>query len=536
MFLYPLFQIRPPPIANVLRNAFQLAYQACQTANECVQSHVNSTIANPPPINAPRIDQLQYNAAQGAALAQQHLAQVGEILQQNATQNPQFRDAMNQLANVLGPLNLNNQSSTMFPRAPASTPANIASPARNTDPTTTPAEPHQEGEVDRWDTEMCDTENERVENIDTTLMAEKPAEVEEHSQVVPESDTRSETFSVMNESTYTSVEADDSASNVAPNDNQQSVMDESTHTAIAPSSNVSSHAPAHCSQEMLDSLMAYTQNPNIEVFWDVPAEREQSSDIPSSRMSIFSDVEVISVRDDEPHDEIGDEADILNPPQPRVESDGQVIMDGGDGWMVLSQGSYEDMCRRYESARKISDVSSSAKASDVAQPTIIFQDTEVPKEKAPERIVIDIPNPFAAFAPQQPQQQPIAPEQEEPATPTPPEMPKAVVSPSPPVVYPTLGQIIAPEAPIPAPRTTSTEAIPLPPPRQGSSTTPSTAGPQMYPALNAAPTQAGETAAKCMAGTPYYDMSQYFAEFRHTRNCLIEHPSKLLFRFWFFQK
>uniref|UniRef100_A0AC34FQ47 Uncharacterized protein n=1 Tax=Panagrolaimus sp. ES5 TaxID=591445 RepID=A0AC34FQ47_9BILA len=61
---------------------------------------------------------------------------------------------------------------------------------------------------------------------------------------------------------------------------------------------------------------------------------------------IFSDVEVISVRDEEAYnneydeetavetpEEEEDERDVLNPPEGRVQSDEQVIIDSGDGWM-----------------------------------------------------------------------------------------------------------------------------------------------------------------------------------------------------------
>uniref|UniRef100_A0A914ZBE4 Uncharacterized protein n=1 Tax=Panagrolaimus superbus TaxID=310955 RepID=A0A914ZBE4_9BILA len=340
-----------------------------QMATERVQEHVNNTVANPPQENAPTMEQLSYNAAQAAQQASAQISQLTEQLSQNASSNPHFREAMSQLANVLAPLNLNNQSSTsgnatMFPRAPASTPANIASPARNTDPTTTPAEPaipeeHVQEKQQQWDTVM-----EPVENIDTTLIVEKPVESEIHIAAVPESDAQSETYYVMNDSMHTAIAPEDSASNNGNNMNDDDAMFESTITEKTSSS--SNRASDHCNQEMLDSLMAYTQSGNIEVFWDASREpsTDQGENIPSSRMSIFSDVEVISVRDEEAYNndedeetaveshEEEDERDVLNPAGGRVQSDGQVIIDGGDGWMVLSQGSYEDMCRRYEAARK----------------------------------------------------------------------------------------------------------------------------------------------------------------------------------------
>lgn len=373
----------------------------------------------------------------------------------------------------------------MFPRAPASTPANIASPARNTDPTTTPAEPHipEENTNEQWDTVM----EPAVVNIDTTLMVEKPVESEEKSVEVPQNDEHSETFSVMNDSMHTAIAPEDSASN-AGFDNS---MMESTTTQKTSST----HASDHCNQEMLDSLMAYTQSGNIEIFWD--ASREQSADIPSSRMSIFSDVEVISVRDEEAADDeagndtsVEDERDVLNPAEPRVQSDGQVIIDGGDGWMVLSQESYEDMCRRYETARK-----ESAAQSEVS--------------KTSSKVVI-------------PEQ--VAPTTPEVSTPLIALQPAVIIAPKPveqpkPVGYPALA-ISEPQVeitPTPAPRTTSTDAIPLPPPRQASSSSST----QIYPNLEGS--NGGD---KCMAGTPYYDMRGYYANAKHTRHCLIEHPNK----------
>uniref|UniRef100_A0AC34FRU6 ZZ-type domain-containing protein n=1 Tax=Panagrolaimus sp. ES5 TaxID=591445 RepID=A0AC34FRU6_9BILA len=166
---------RGPPFADAIRNAFQLASQAMQMATERVQEHVNNTVANPPQDNAPTMEQLSYNAAQAAQQASAQISQLTEQLSQNASSNPHFREAMSQLANVLAPLNLNNQSTgngTMFPRAPASTPANIASPARNTDPTTTPAEPAiPEEHVVQENQQKFDTVMEPVvENIDTTLI------------------------------------------------------------------------------------------------------------------------------------------------------------------------------------------------------------------------------------------------------------------------------------------------------------------------------------------------------------------------------
>jgi hypothetical protein len=491
-------EIRPPPIADAIRNAFQMAMQAYQTATEIVQDRVNQTVANPPSDDSPRIEQLSYNAAQAAQQASQQISQLTEALTQNASTNPHFREAMSHLTNALGPLNLNNQSSngpSMFPRAPASTPANIASPARNTDPTTTPAEPHNPEE-------HVDTVMEHVENIDTTVMVEKPVEEEkvETSQIPDTNDAQSETFSVMNESMHTAIAPEDSASNVGGNDQ----MMESTTTQKTTSS--SSHASDHCNQEMLDSLMAYTQSGNIEIFWD--ASREPSAadnNIPSSRMSIFSDVEVISVRDDEPSDENEydngedtpaeeesgeDERDVLNPSEPRVQSDGQVIIDAGDGWMVLSQGSYEEMCRRYETARN--ENSSSAPQSQVSQtPKVVFPsaaETQVVDEVSTPLIVLQ---PSVAIAPQQQQNAPVE--------------------------YPILGE--QQQQPTPAPRTTSNDsaaaaAIPLPPPRQASSSSA-----QIYPALE------GGEETKCMAGTPYYDMRGYYTNAKHTRHCLIEHPN-----------
>jgi hypothetical protein len=512
----------PPPFADAIRNAFQLAMQAYQTATEKVQEHVNNTVSNPPQENAPTMEHVSYNAAQAAQQASQQISQLTEQLTQNASTNPHFREAMSQLANVLAPLNLNNSQSsagnaTMFPRAPASTPANIASPARNnTDPTTTPAEPviPEERVIQQWDTVM-----EPVENIDTTLIVEKPIE-SEVEMVVPEVETQHETFSVMNDSMHTAIAPEDSASNVGNNEDD-SAMFESTTTQKT--SSTSTRASAHCNQEMLDSLMAYTQSGNIEVFWDASREpsNEQGDNIPSSRMSIFSDVEVISVRDEESYnnedddeyenetaveEEEEDERDVLNPPEGRVQSDGQVILDGGaDGWMVLSQGSYEEMCRRYESARKESaphsTVSKSASESSTRNNIVIPEqhelqqaiDAELLQNNSSGNATPLIPlQPSILIAPTQQQQEPIAP-----------------------VEYPSLDA-----APTPAPRTSSNDiAIPLPPPRQqGSSSSSST--PQMYPALE------NQDEVKCMAGTPYYDMRGYFSNAKHTRHCLIEHPNK----------
>jgi hypothetical protein len=489
---------RPPPIADTIRNALQMAFQAYQTATTHVQERVNQTASNPPTPDAPRIEQLSFNAAQAAQQASAQISQLTEALTQNASANPHFREAMSQLSNAFGPLNLNGQSTapSMFPRAPASTPANIASPARNTDPTTTPAEPHNpEEEREHFDAQM-----ENVENIDTTLMVEKPMEISEKVQTtveIPDStDAQSETFSVMNESMHTAIAPEDSASNVG-----DQMMDSTTTEKTS-----SSHASGQCNhQEMLDSLMAYTQSGNIEIFWD--ASHEPAADnIPSSRMSIFSDVEVI--RDEEANEneydrgddtavESGDERDILNPSEPRIHGDGQVIVDAGDGWMVLSQGSYEEMCRRYESARKESATQS-----------------EVSKTSSAPKVVI----------PEQ-QQAASAPSQEETLISTPliALQPSMVISPQQ-VEYPVLGE--QQPQPIPAPRTTSTDAIsatpiPLPPPRLASSS--SSSSNVIYPTL-----EGGQQEVKCMAGTPYYDMRGYYANAPHSRHCLIEHPNKAI--------
>uniref|UniRef100_A0AC34GL03 Uncharacterized protein n=1 Tax=Panagrolaimus sp. ES5 TaxID=591445 RepID=A0AC34GL03_9BILA len=196
---------------------------------------------------------------------------------------------------------------------------------------------------------------------------------------------------------------------------------------------------------------------------------------------IFSDVEVISVRDEEAYNneydeetaveshEEEDERDVLNPPEGRVQSDGQVIIDSGDGWMHISQGSYEEMCRRYEAARKESaphsTVSKSASESSTHN-IVIPEQSEL--QQAIEAELAGNATPLIALQPSfliapPSQQQPIAP-----------------------VEYPNLEASATAAAPTPAPRTSSTEtpSTPQPPPRQqGSSSSASSTTAQMYPAL-----------------------------------------------------
>ncbi|KAE9545825.1 hypothetical protein FO519_010963, partial [Halicephalobus sp. NKZ332] len=161
------------------------------------------------------------------------LATASETLQRNVSilardvENPHFKEAMNQLANVLAATNSGNGSS--FPRAPASTPANVSSPMNNTDPTTTPAEPQHDQE--NFDTVMeAVSKNLNVVDLSNSHNVQKDT-------VMEESNEENQRDTVMEESNHSSSGSvgrdfnlvDLSTSHEFRND---TVMEESTHTAI----------------------------------------------------------------------------------------------------------------------------------------------------------------------------------------------------------------------------------------------------------------------------------------------------------------
>uniref|UniRef100_A0AC34QI02 ZZ-type domain-containing protein n=1 Tax=Panagrolaimus sp. JU765 TaxID=591449 RepID=A0AC34QI02_9BILA len=397
--------------AEVLRAYLAKAFQTAQQA-------INQATATPPTPEAPPVEKIAYNAAQAAQMAVTSLATASDALQRNVSnlatnvENTHFKDAMTHLATVLA---ANNQS--FFPNAPASTPANIASPANNTDPTTTPAEP-QGTDSENWDTVMDAVSN----NLNVVDLSKNP-------ETAPH-DIQNET--IMEESTHTAIEIEHD--------------DESDKYSMLSGSK---KAPSECNQEMLDSLMESSQLNDRENFYDAP---EATSPLPGeedNRTSALSDIEVISIRDDDE-----DDADVLHSSEPRVVADGQVMLDAVDGWMVLSQGSYEDMCRFYETQRRQNEMNGHAD-----EDVVLIVSQERQNEQATPEVASDG------------HKTPVA-ETEPPKEP---------------------------------------ETAPQPPPRQSASSS----GP-LYPKL--------DEEEKCQAGTPYYDMGNYFSEVKHTRRCPIEHP------------
>ncbi|KAE9550203.1 hypothetical protein FO519_006590 [Halicephalobus sp. NKZ332] len=456
--------------SEILRNCITRAYQTAQQA-------ISQATSVPPAPEAPPAERLAYNAAQAAQIAVAGLATASETLQRNVSilardvENPHFKEAMNQLANVLAATNSGNGSS--FPRAPASTPANVSSPMNNTDPTTTPAEPQHDQE--NFDTVMeAVSKNLNVVDLSNSHNVQKDTVMEESSE-------ENQRDTVMEESNHSSSGSvgkdfnlvDLSTSHEFRND---TVMEESTHTAIdlgndenvSFSLNVEKKTNQNSNEEMVDSMMdsMMSQMTRNENFYDAPESMSPTLMEDDNKTSVLSDIEVISMRDDE---EDKDERDILNPSEPRVVSDGQVMLDAGDGWMVLSQGSYEEMCRFYEAQRRQSQ--RDGQNEDVV--VIVSDGSTVPS---------------AAVAESNPQQStPVVENTSHQSTPV-------VEDPQP----------TAPvETPVEEPQ--KVETAPQPPPRSG----------PLYPKLEE----------QCEAGTPYYQMTNYYHDYQHTRQCPIEHPN-----------
>ena len=448
--------------SEILRNCISRAYQTAQQA-------INQATSIPPTPEAAPAERLAYNAAQAAQIAVTGLATASEALHRNVTmlardvENPHFKEAMNQLANVLAATS-GNQS--FFPGAPASTPANVASPMNNTDPTTTPAE-------FQHDQENFDTVMEAVSNNLNVVDLSNNHEVQKDT--IAEESADNQKNDVMQASNISSKSTEDNFNVVSLSSSHElqkdTVMEESTHTAIEVGNdeNVSFSCPAQkraspqCDQQMLDSMTS--QLANSESFYDAPESISPTPMEDDNRTSVLSDIEVISVRDD---DDDEDESDILNPREPRVVSDGQVMLDAGDGWMVLSQGSYEEMCKFYEAQRRRNMENGGNQ--DVV--LIVSQD----KNDEPATPVVEDPLQRSTSSTETPSA-PAAPVEE----------------------------VEAPQV-VPVEEVQEPQTAPQPPPRSGS----------IYPKLEA----------KCEAGTPYYQMSNYYRDYEHNRQCPIEHPSR----------
>jgi len=457
--------------SEILRTCISRAYQTAQQA-------INQATAVPPPPEAAPAERLAYNAAQAAQIAVTGLATASETLHRNVTmlardvENPHFKEAMTQLANVLAATS-GNQSS--FPGPPASTPANVASPMNNTDPTTTPAELQN-------DPENFDTVMEAVSNNLNVVDLSNNHEVRKDT-IAEESNDNAQNNAVMQESNISSksTESNFNIVNLSSSHELQkdTTMEESTHTAIEVGNdeNVSFSCPAqkraspHCDQQMLDSMTS--QLANNESFYDAPESISPTPMEDDNRTSVLSDIEVISMRDDDEEDE----SRILNPQEPRVIADGQVMLDAGDGWMVLSQGSYEEMCKFYEGQRRRNMENGGN------QDVVLLVSKE--KTNEPSTPTVEDPLQRSTSSVQTP---PSAPVVEDPlqrstsSVETPPSAPAAPVE-----------EVQEPQT------------APQPPPRSGS----------VYPKLED----------PCEAGTPYYQIDNYYDDYEHSRQCLVEHPN-----------
>uniref|UniRef100_A0A7E4VWP2 ZZ-type domain-containing protein n=1 Tax=Panagrellus redivivus TaxID=6233 RepID=A0A7E4VWP2_PANRE len=378
--------------------------------------------------------------------------QAREIVQHHLSHDEPLRNSINRslstLSDVFAPA---SRSGFLFQVDRPHVPVNPAAPTTNT---STPAPQADSTPVASRQNSTTVTQAEPVIPVEPT-----PA---------PAADVQmTETIDTTNQSEESTEMVDSVHTAIAPEDVD---MNSSTHTAVAPSEVPADFNDAQSVRSEFSVVSAQPQeqdgpvDPSLiqsqnDVFYEAP-----ESHAPSSRMSMLSDIEVLEMRDEQEDSDHDSEPEIdrLRRDRPIIESDGQAMADT-DGWLVLNDASYEDMCRRYESTR-VSTVSE-PEMDDIQDPITVAE---------PEAV------------------RPVPATQEVAATPV---VTQTVATAPPAVAEPVIAAPVAATAP--------------------EATTPTA---PIYPALE-------QPEEPCMAGTPYYNIGSYFKDAKHSRRCMIEHSN-----------